>query len=81
MVFPIAAASGRGSAIGSTAKRGATSLNILYQLGEDALLVEIIKPTRLMLGAASLRTCNHLPISENSRLLKPVALPVGRDRL
>ena len=76
-----AAGSGSGSGTGSILKVGATSLNVRYQRGDDALLVEIRRPARPILGIASLRICSHLPISENSRLLKPVALPPGFDML
>ena len=44
-------------------------------------MVEIIRPTWVRPGAASLRSCSHFPIREYSRLLKPVMLPLGRARL
>ena len=37
--------------------------------------------TRLVLGATSLSSSNHLPVSENSTLVNPVTLPPGRARL
>jgi len=53
-------------------------LKVSYHFGEDAFAVEIMKAACLTPGTASLRICSHLPIRENSRLLKPVMLPVGR---
>src|SRR5262245_45996104 len=70
-----------GAAIGSMPAVGAIALNVWYHLGEDAFAVDIMKATCLTLGTASLTICSHLPIRENSRLLKPVMLPVGRATL
>src|SRR5262245_34241049 len=36
-----------------------------------------MKPTRVMLGASSLRISNHFPPTDASRLVKPVTLPPG----
>ena len=60
---------------------GPTNALVPLKKETESIPIGIITATRVVLGAISRRICRYLPIRENSELLKPVMLPVGRARL
>ena len=81
MALSIAAVSRTVARINLTAKDGAAASSAGKKIEWGAVSGLKMIATRLMLGEICFNNCSHFPATAGSRLLKPVMLPPGFERL